>query len=523
LLIGCRQAAKTPAGIRPTPRDTTINIDNAFTPIQLDSLTVARYLDSAALSDTSQLLFTNFYNSRNFQYAWIDENGGLTEHAGMLWNLYRDYRAYAPHFGPPDSSLQVNLQQWTTDSSFRLTPAAAQAAELRLTRLFFDYAFSKYIGNVNPGELQWFIPRRKIDVTAMLDSLLSGIAANEDDWEPLHPQYRLLKQQLLTFMLLAENGGWDSLHLGNRAALQQGDHDSLIVRLKKRLQLTANFPATDSSRFFSRALRDSVRRVQEQFGLSPDGVVGPRLLAALNVPVEQRVQQILINMERARWLPRQPKGTWILANIPSFTLQVFEQDSAALRMNIVVGKAATKTVIFSDELQYIVFSPYWNVPPSIVKSELLPAMQKDDHYLARSRMEQTGTRNGLPVIRQLPGPGNALGNVKFLFPNNYNIYLHDTPAKFYFDQRVRAFSHGCVRIEKPFGLAKYLLRNDTAWTDRAIMAAMNSGREQWVTLPRTVPVFLTYFTCWVDSHHRIQFREDIYGHDERMAAHLFGH
>jgi murein L,D-transpeptidase YcbB/YkuD len=161
------------------------------------------------------------------------------------------------------------------------------------------------------------------------------------------------------------------------------------------------------------------------------------------------------------------------------------------------------------------------VPPSIVKREILPVLKQNPDYLAISNMEQIGTSNGLPIIRQLPGPDNALGKVKFLFPNNYNIYLHDTPAKSHFGRTVRAFSHGCVRVEKPYELAKFLLRGDSSWNDKSIRKAMNLGREKWITLRRPIPVFITYFTAWIDNYGRINFRKDIYGHDQRMTERLF--
>ena len=191
-------------------------------------------------------------------------------------------------------------------------------------------------------------------------------------------------------------------------------------------------------------------------------------------------------------------------------------------MKIVVGTEAHRTVIFSDELRYVVFSPYWNVPRSIVRNEILPKMNRDPGYLGRMNMERTGTEGGLPVIRQRPGGANALGKVKFLFPNPYNIYLHDSPAKSLFDQTQRAFSHGCIRVSEPFELARYLLKDQPQWTDAAIRKAMNRGSEKWVTLEKKVPVFIYYLTAWVDEAGRVQFRDDIYGHDARMAAHLFG-
>lgn len=515
----CRSDNEEPE-IPVTPRDTAINVSNAFTLLTIDSLKVQQYLDTAKVSDTAKQLITNFYNSRNYQYAWFDEKG-LTEHASMLWNLYQDYSDYANGVLRADTTIAYKMNHWLTDSVARIQPAEAQKAELQMTRLFFDYAFAKYIGKLNPSDLQWYIPRRKTDVTGLLDSLLAGKKGGSYDWEPLHPQYRLLKTKLLNYRRYQQAGGWDSIKLGKIKKLIVGDRDTLIRAIKRRLQITGQYPPIDTSNIFTEELKDSIITVQQQFGLKADGVVGTAVIDQLNTPVEKRIQQILINMERMRWLPRQPQGTWILANIPSFRLQVYHNDSVALQMNIVVGTAATKTVIFSDDLKNIVFSPYWNVPPSIVRNEILPAIKKNPNYLKRSHMEQTGTSGGLPVVRQLPGAHNALGRVKFLFPNNYNIYLHDTPAKSFFEQTDRAFSHGCVRVGKPFELAKYLLRNDSAWTDKTIQTAMNGTKEKWVSVRKTVPVFLTYFTSWVDNHGNLQFRKDIYGHDQRMGSHLF--
>jgi murein L,D-transpeptidase YcbB/YkuD len=190
-------------------------------------------------------------------------------------------------------------------------------------------------------------------------------------------------------------------------------------------------------------------------------------------------------------------------------------------MKIVVGKAGHNTVIFTDSLEYIVFSPYWNVPESIVKNEILPEMKTDEYYLENNNMEQTGTRNGLPVIRQLPGGDNALGRVKFIFPNNFNIYFHDTPAKSLFEQDDRAFSHGCIRLSEPERLAEYLLRNDDYWTDSRIFDAMYSGENKWVKLKHKVPVYIVYFTAWVSQDGILNFRDDIYGHDKKMKEMMF--
>lgn len=520
VLSSCEQKHDKSSVIPVTVVDTTITEKNAFTLLTLDSQAVRVYLDSAALSDTGKLLFKNFYNSRNYQYAWFDEKG-LSEHAGMIWNLYQEYAGYAHNVPYPDTLLEQQIELWLADSATAIQPSTARKIELQLSRLFFDYAFAKYIGNLDPLNMQWYIPRRKINVSDILDSLISGNRNPLKDWEPLHPQYKLLKIKLLAYSLIDEKGGWPLIADIKNNKFKEGDKDSTIFIIKRRLMISGNFPTGDSSLIYTRQLKDSIMVIQEQFGLPADGVIGQATIEELNVPVKKRIQQLLINMERLRWLPRQPTGDWVMVNIPSFRLQAFKDDSLALQMKIVVGKAATKTVIFSDEIKNIVFSPYWNVPNSIVRNEILPSMRRSKNYLRRMNMEQIGTSNGLPMIRQKPGPTNALGLVKFLFPNNYNIYLHDTPAKSYFNEPSRAFSHGCIRVSQPFELAEYLLRNDSSWNHEAINKAMHAGKEKWVSLKEHVPVFITYFTSWVDKYGRLQFRRDIYGHDQRMAEQLF--
>jgi L,D-transpeptidase YcbB len=250
-------------------------------------------------------------------------------------------------------------------------------------------------------------------------------------------------------------------------------------------------------------------------------VAGPQTLKQLNVPIEDRIEQLLVNMERMRWMPHQREGKRLVANIPEFRLHVYEREKELFNMRIVVGKAANKTVVFNDQLKHVVFSPYWNVPRSIVRNEIVPAMKRNPGYLSRNNMEQTGTTGGLPVIRQKPGGSNALGRVKFIFPNSYNIYFHDTPAKSLFQQEQRAFSHGCIRLQEPGKLAEYLLQNQPEWTDTRISDAMNAGTEKWVALKEPVAVAITYFTAWVDDEGKLNFREDIYGHDKELAERLF--
>lgn len=190
-------------------------------------------------------------------------------------------------------------------------------------------------------------------------------------------------------------------------------------------------------------------------------------------------------------------------------------------MDVVVGKEGHNTMMFTGDLNQIVFSPYWNIPSSIVENEILPAIENNPDYLARNNMEIVKENGDMPTIRQLPGPGNSLGKVKFLFPNSFNIYFHDTPAKSLFNREKRAFSHGCIRLREPEKLANYLLRNNTEWTPQRISAAMNSGEEKYVKLKDPVPVFISYYTAWVDEQGRMNFREDIYEHDQKIKNSMF--
>jgi murein L,D-transpeptidase YcbB/YkuD len=280
-------------------------------------------------------------------------------------------------------------------------------------------------------------------------------------------------------------------------------------------------PDTDTSDLFNAELVEAVKAVQKRYGLKADGVIRHSLVQKLNIPVSNRIEQMLINLERMRWLPKEPTGDRVVANIPEYKLHVFKNGEEVFDMNIIVGQEGHRTVVFTDKLQYIVFSPYWNVPRSIVRNEILPALDRDPNYIVRNNMEQTGFSDGLPVIRQKPGGKNALGRVKFIFPNSFSIYFHDTPAKSLFSKQQRAFSHGCVRLAEPKKLAEYLLKDNTYWTPERIQKAMYSGKEKWVKLEESIPVALFYFTAWVDNEGKLNFRDDIYGHDKKMADLLF--
>lgn len=359
------------------------------------------------------------------------------------------------------------------------------------------------------------ISRILITLTALLTALNAFAYTGTNPIDPTR-RYELLQQALTRYEQIAQKSGWPKI-TGTKKFYQQGESAPAVKDIKTRLRASGDYTSNDLSNLFTPELTAAVKRAQKRFGFKENGVVDAALIKELNVPVERRINQILVNLERLQAMPVSTGSTRLVANIPEFKLHVYEGDKHIFDMDIVVGTAANKTVTFNDEMKQIVFSPYWNVPPSIVKSEILPQMRRSRDYLWRNDYVQVGTENGLPVIRQLPGAKNALGRVKFLFPNSHNIYFHDTPAKSLFNLRRRAFSHGCIRLAEPAKLAEYLLRDAPSWTPARIQQAIHANKELVVNLQTPVAVAITYFTAWADQEGMVHFREDIYGHDKEMA------
>ncbi len=505
--------------MKPDVEDPGITEMTAITNQVIDSTYLENFIVQYIKDPNSAQLLRNFYIRRNYQFAWFNEEG-LAEQTLLFWNLRNHYLQFYK-----DSSLlykelddQINVLINRDIQSINLLNDKRKT-EIQLTQNFFLYAKLVYSGRIEPEELSWFIPRKKIDVIALLDSLIGTKGNNQKKWEPINEQYSLLNNYLIKYAEIEKKGGWGILD--KKKIYKKGNQDSSILDFKKQLFMLDYLNNIDSNIAYDKAMESAVKLAQHSFGFTENGIINTALIEALNIPVKDRIEQILINMERIRWLPDITDKIILVANIPEFRLHIIENKKEISNMNIVVGKSATSTTIFTDMLTFIVFSPYWNVPESITVTEILPGMKKNIHYLSSKNMEITGYSNGIPIIRQKPGGSNSLGHVKFLFPNSFNIYFHDTPSKSLFKKEKRAFSHGCIRLEKPFEFAQYLLRNDTAWTSEKIKIAMNSNKEKWVALKTPIPVVITYFTCWVDHYGMLNFRDDIYGHDAKMKDRLF--
>jgi murein L,D-transpeptidase YcbB/YkuD len=538
LLILWAAACKQPGGHGPLKRDTTLYTRQEYIDRMLDSNTLQSFLQADTAYHSYGEQIRNFYRQRSYHYAWISNDGRPTEQAGNFLNMIRNDEPLAT---ADSNAVNPRLQQLydkVTQDTNHIAARDITTLEMMLTGQFFAYGNKEWAGMTadSAKDLEWFIPRKKLDIENLLDSLVQSPASTFE--EPVNHYYITLRSALKKLVAMEEHNHWDSIR-ADKKLYKKGDSAAVVSAVKARLYAWGDLPVQDTSALFTPALDTAIRKFQARMGLTINGTLQQPVLNALNVPLQQRIRQILVNMERMRWVPVDPGPEYLLVNIPEFKLHAYENGKLAWSCNVVVGKPGAGTVIFTRPMQYIVFAPYWNVPPGILANEILPAVKRNSGYLARQNMEVVGASGkAIPVssipwsrysggnfpyiIRQKPGGANALGKVKFLFPNEYNIYLHDTPARYLFGETKRSFSHGCIRVGEPQHLAMWLLRNDPAWTKEKIEKAMNSKKEQYVPLKNKIPVFIGYFTAYVDSQGQLNFRDDVYGHDARLAAQLFG-
>ena len=501
-------------------RDKSITILTSFNNLFLDSLQLEQFLQKNADYKSHENQFLDFYKQRNFEYAWFDSSG-LGEQAGNFINLLSNTISNQQDSSLYNATLLSLYYKFVNSNGKKHKPDEVLNTELLLTGQFFKYASKMYKGTDSSiTDLGWFIPRKKVNLAALLDSVILSKDKAADEFAPLNDAYKKLKEMLPLYYKLQQSGNWDSVAKPEKP-VHLGESSEIIARVKDRLFRLGDLAVNDSTSVLDSALFSAAKSFQRRMGLSVDGAVGAKMIAELNVTPAQRARQILVNLERMRWMTPKTDSNYIFVNIPEYKMYVYTADTLTFSMNVIVGTAANSTVIFSGNLKNIVFSPYWNVPVKIVRTEIVPGIKKNPAYLAKHNMERIGGSDSLPSIRQNPGPSNSLGKVKFLFPNNYDIYFHDTPNRELFGASSRSFSHGCIRVGEPRHLAEYLLRNDSAWTSYRMDTAMNNTKETWVSLKKSVPVVIAYFTAWVDRNGVLNFRKDIYGHDAKLAGKLF--
>jgi L,D-transpeptidase YcbB len=515
LMLTCRAQTKTEQA-----STDSLSVAGKFSDQKLavfDSLNVKTFFSRYPELATYQPAVVDFYRKRIFSYAWYDK-GALNFQAQALssrvLNISEDgiYQT-APYFKVLDS-----LVNSPREGNKKLRPDPT--TELMLTAQYFLYSKIAWQGQDDSLSTTagWYIPRKKIAYAELLDSLLSEHDAKGLFHEPVYRQYELLKSFLKKYRALSLQA-WPIL-LDSLRPLRPGDTARVIAQIRQRLFKLGDHNGDTLSTRYDRELTNGLAHFQQRHGLKKDGLLGPDTFAQLNIPIAQRIKQIIVNMERCRWLPVSSDADYLAVNIPEYKLHIYRGDSLLWSCNVVVGQSWSKTTVFSGNLKQIVFSPYWNLPESIVKKEILPEMQKNPDYLAEHDMEIRAYNGKVPVVRQRPGKRNSLGLVKFIFPNSYSIYMHDTPSKSLFGETERAFSHGCIRVMEPVKLAEFLLGNQRNWNKERIVGAMHAGRERYVALTRQVPVYIAYLTAFCDRDNILNFRNDIYNLDEDMAVTL---
>ena len=486
----------------------------------------------------------NFYQPSGYLPAWI-RAGQPTPQALAITELLK--QADSRGVDPED----YDGSRWANRVARLQTPhEAGEDAnfDAALTVCVMRYISDLHIGKINPEHFKFglSVEAKKYDLPGFLRERLVNGDVNKELAQigPPFAGYKRTLETLQHYLQLAREDDGEKLPVSNKPIAPGSPYDG-VPRLTRLLRLLGDLPANtaapDGSNLYQGALVDAVKRFQGRHGLTPDGRLDGQTLKNLNTPLSQRADQLRLTLERWHWLPDRFTEPPIVVNIPEFLLRTYDSGgNIVLTMKVIVGKEFRhKTPVFEKDMRFVVFRPYWNVPPSIQRSEIVPAVQKDRGYIAKKGFEVV-TPGGQPVtsgaitdemlaqlrsgkleVRQKPGAMNALGLVALMFPNEYNVYLHDTPSPELFSQTRRDFSHGCIRVEKPAELAAWVLRDKPDWSLERVQAAMTSGRDNvQVNLTNPVPVLILYGTAVIDPDGQVHFFDDIYGYDDELKKAL---
>jgi L,D-transpeptidase YcbB len=488
-----------------------------------------------------------YYSVPQNRLLWVDENG-LTDRAKAVMEEIEK----ADEYGLRASDYDVPKLNGFNPNAPNAAAALADA-ELKLSLAVARYARDARGGRIEPLRLS-----ENLDPTLALPNALEvieSIAIRSDpaaylrSFQPDQPQFEALRQALKTAR--GESADKNIVRIPDGPTLKLGVDSERVALLRKRLEMpsTAEDGTPVQETLFDASVAEAVKQFQQAHGVAPDGTVGPGTRRLLNQQHQQaaspaRTRLILLNMERWRWLPNELGSYYVNVNVPEFMLRVVDEGKIVHTTRVVVGKPDKQTPIFSNEMQEVVFNPFWNVPNSIKTEEIRPFLNEEGGWfggggwntavLERHNLRvNVGGREVDPSrldwnridirslnIYQPPGPDNVLGNVKFVFPNKHDVYMHDTPQKSLFAQTVRAESHGCMRVQNPDQLALTLLKHDQGWSAGRVASAIQTGYDQHIALNQKIPVYITYFTLWVNDDGSVSTFGDVYGHDARMAAAL---
>ncbi|MFT7823440.1 MAG: L,D-transpeptidase family protein [Sulfurimonas sp.] len=506
-------------------------------------------------TDPQKGFLVDLYQEILFVPVWIEERT-LSRRAKALFSLIKEDRTLprSSNLFKKAAALEMRANDtYTADRGlnekieleFALSELYKKYAEFRLFgSIDWDHFYSRMRGLRSSGIFAGWVHYRP-EATPL--SLLEDVMYHEGslkkaflEAEPKKYRYAALKQALFSYLDLQEEGGWEPVSLDK--VIRTGHSSDLVPVIRERLRITDDYrecPVENSE--YDDCLKASIVGFQKRHGLSPDGVIGKRTIKALNRSPDERIRLIQLNLDRIKWLHQREETRHIIVNIPAFTLYFEEEGKLRLQMKVITGKRRNSTPVFSNTVQHIVLNPFWNVPKSIIQKELIPQILKNPNAMKEEGIDiYTGwardaekvdvgsvnwkayryTKNMPFRFAQPPGNKNALGKVKFLFPNRFSVYMHDTPAKSLFRKTVRAFSHGCIRLEKPIEMLRVFTSFNQAISFEAAEKRLRGNRRQFVKLDQTVPVDVVYLTAWVDYDGIVQFRNDIYGYDKIQLSTL---
>ena len=506
-------------------------------------------LKNKNLTDVHELL-QQLYPSSNTTLLWFDQNKPTTAALALLQELTHADK-YGLHSNDYDGERLITLLTELEKSPESQAKDQQIQFDIALSASALRFIKHLHYGRIDPKQAAFNLPERHNDELDLVATLVQLSKSNQivEDIQQVEPQfshYQLLKTALHRYQKLAEYPELTQLPKPQQSAIKLGDRYSGIPVLRRLLIAEQDLPldaiTSDTEQTLDETLINALKNYQTRHGLTADGILGWQTFKQLTTPFSNRIQQIELTLERWRWLPP-PQSPMIMVNIPQFKLFAFksneDHEADLLRMEVIVGQVYehTQTPVFFSEMQYVVLRPYWDVPPNITQRELLPQIKRNPNYLNEHHLELVkGQTDNSPVVpatpknihqlalgklrlRQLPGADNALGNIKFMMPNKYNVYLHSTPTQQFFTESHRAFSHGCIRVSNPLALAEYVLSYATEpWSSEKIIAAMQGEPNQRIDLNTPIPVMMVYGTVMPLESGVVQFFEDIYGHDAKLAA-----
>jgi L,D-transpeptidase YcbB len=503
--------------------------------LQLSTVNLETLADQQVALKNRDLCLAVIYKKTGSVPLWVTETGPASRAAIILDFLKRS------------EEEGLNPQKYPIGEITDLWTATTPAAFARLDTLL-TYNLVRYIHDISYGQIQPLSADKTVfadvgeisfDVVAAVKHALDApdLAAYLVSLAPAHKHYQGLKEALKVYRLIAASGGWKQIPPGN--TLRPGEtNDHLQLIYKRMLAPGIPAPPPPENKVYGPELQKAVARFQQLNGIEPDGVIGPQTFAAMNVPASRLVEQIIVNMARWRWQAHFLGKKYVLINIASYNLTAFKDDEMVLNFPVIIGQLQHQTPVFSDSIKYIEMNPYWNITPSIARDEELPNLRKNSRYLTNRHVRLFSSWDGDATeldsttldwqqispsrmagfkLRQDPGPWNALGRIKFVFPNKYSIYMHDTPSRNLFSRTKRSFSHGCIRLSNPMALALFALEDQGKdWTSEKLQSIFDSGKRMVIHLNHPLPIHITYQTSWVDKDGQIHFNRDIYSRDEKL-------